>query len=56
MSDDILKDKINVLKNDVERLNSMISQATSAAKEANYHIGAMQSRYGSTISCRSTKT
>jgi transcription elongation GreA/GreB family factor len=49
MNDDILKDKINVLKNDVERLNSMISQATSAAKEAqkeaNYHIGAMQSRY-----------
>lgn len=49
MSDNILEDKISVLKNDIVRLNSMISQATSAAKEAqkeaNYHIGAMQSRY-----------
>lgn len=49
MNDIALKDKINVLHNETIRLKSMIFQASSAAKEAqkeaNYHIGAMQSRY-----------
>jgi transcription elongation GreA/GreB family factor len=49
MNNTALKDKINALNNEIIRLKSMIFQASSAAneaqKEANYHIGAMQSRY-----------
>jgi transcription elongation GreA/GreB family factor len=49
MNETILKNKIMVLENDINRLNAMVIQAnfsaSEAQKEANYHIGAMQSRY-----------